>query len=62
MKGFGPSCLMQKRREDPILKNDPSTVVPNGIITGRPGFAKRCDTTVVNVWVIEYCNLFVNGI
>ena len=45
---------MQKRREDPILKNDPSTVVPNGIMTGRPGFVKRCDTTVVNVLVIEY--------
>jgi hypothetical protein len=53
---------MQIRREDHIIKIDPSTVVPNGIITGRPGFARRCDTTVVNVLVIEYCNLFVNEI
>ncbi len=37
--------------------NDPSTVVLNGIITGRPRFAKRCDTTAVIVLVIEYCNL-----
>jgi len=31
---------------------------PNGILlTGSPGYAKRCDTTVVNVLNIEYCNL-----
>jgi len=34
--------------------NNPSTVVPNCIITGRTGFAKRYDTTAVNVLVIEY--------
>ena len=28
--------------------NDPLTAVPNGIITGRPGFANRYDTTVVS--------------
>ena len=36
---------------------NPFTAVPNCIITGRTGFAKRCDTTVVNVLVIEYWNL-----
>jgi hypothetical protein len=40
-----------------VKTNDPSTFMLNGIITGRPRFAKRCDTTVVNVLVIEYCNL-----
>jgi hypothetical protein len=30
------------------------TVVANCIITDITGFAKRCDTTVVNVLVIEY--------
>ena len=36
------------------IQNDPFTVVPNGIITGSPGFAKRCDTNFGNVLVIEY--------
>jgi hypothetical protein len=34
--------------------NNPSAVVPNFDITGRTRFAKRCDTTVVNILVIEY--------
>jgi hypothetical protein len=34
--------------------NSLSTVVPNCIITGRAGFAKRCDTIVVKFLVIEY--------
>jgi len=31
--------------------------MPNGIIAGRLGFAKRCDTTVMSVLVIENWNL-----
>jgi hypothetical protein len=37
--------------------NNLSRGVSNSIITGRAEFAKRCDATVVNVLVIEYCNL-----
>jgi hypothetical protein len=33
--------------------------VPNGIIIGRQGFAKRCDTTGVNVLVIEIWDFIV---
>jgi len=52
-----PKSKSQTNPNDPNSKfqtNNPSTVVPDGIITGRAGFAKRCDTTVVNVLVIEY--------
>jgi hypothetical protein len=31
-----------------------STVVTNGIITGRPGFEKRWDSTLMTALVIEY--------
>jgi len=34
-----------------------STDLPDGIITGRPGFVKRYDRSVVKVLVIEYWNL-----
>jgi len=34
--------------------NDPSEVIPNGIIIARPGFVKPYEPTVVNVLVIEY--------
>jgi hypothetical protein len=47
----------QTNPNDPNSKfqtNNPFTVVSNCIITGRLGLAKRCDTTVVNVLVIEY--------
>jgi hypothetical protein len=50
----------QGRRANPndpnskFQKSNPFTVVPYGIITGRTGFAKRCDTTMVNALVIEY--------
>ena len=33
------------------------TLVLNSIITGGPGFAKRCNKIVMNVLVIEYFNL-----
>ena len=35
-------------------QNDPSKIFANVIITGRPVFAKRCDTNVMNILVIEY--------
>jgi hypothetical protein len=34
--------------------NNPSTKMLKGVINGRPGFAERCDKTVVKVLVIEY--------
>ena len=37
--------------------NVPNTVVPIGLITDRPVMAKRCDIAVMNVLVIEYCDL-----
>jgi hypothetical protein len=47
----------QKTPNDPSAladqKNNPSAVVPHSIITGRSGFAKRCETAVMNVLVIE---------
>ena len=36
---------------------NPFTAVPNSMIADRPGLAKRCDTTLVNVLVIEYLDL-----
>jgi hypothetical protein len=52
-----PNTKFQTNPNDPNSKfqtNDPHTVVPNGIIAGRLWLAKRCDTTGVNVLVIEY--------
>jgi hypothetical protein len=60
MKFQAPKTKFQTNPNDPNSKfqtNDLSTVVPNGIITGRLRFEKRCDSTAVNVLVIEYCNL-----
>ena len=34
--------------------NNPSKVMSNYIITGKPGFVKRFDTTVADALVIEY--------
>jgi hypothetical protein len=56
-KSQAPKTKYQTNPNDPNSKfqtNNPSTVVPNCTITGRAGFTKRCDTTVVNVLVIEY--------
>ena len=38
----------------PLVTYNPSIVVSNSIITCRAGFTNRCDTTMVNVLVIEY--------
>jgi hypothetical protein len=55
-----PEPSRRANSNDPNSKcetSDPSALVPNGIITGRPEFTMRCDTTVMNVLVIEYWNL-----
>ena len=47
----------QKKTNDPSALADEtinlSAIAPNSIITGRSRFAKRCDTAVMNVLVIE---------
>jgi hypothetical protein len=52
-----PKTKSQKNPNDTNPKfqtKNPSTVVPNGVINDRPGFAKRCDKTLMTVLVIEY--------
>jgi len=57
LKFQAPKTKFQTILNDPNSKfktNDQLEVEPNGIITERTGFAKRCDTTVVNVLVLGY--------
>jgi hypothetical protein len=57
--GFNQSCVRagSKKTNDPSALADEtinlSAIAPDSIITGRSGFAKRCDTAVMNVLVIE---------
>ena len=55
-----PKTKFQTNPNDPNSKfqtHDPPAFVPNGIITGRVGIAKRYGPPAVNVLVIGYWNL-----
>jgi hypothetical protein len=57
--GFNQSCVRAGSKKTTNLSDladqtiNLSAIAPNSIITGRSGFAKRCDTAVMNVLVIE---------
>ena len=47
-----PDCLGLNRSK--FQTNNPATVVPNGFMIGKIGFARRCGKIMVSVLVIEY--------
>jgi len=52
---FGPGLTAEGLVAGQI--NNPFTVVPSDIMTGRSGFAKPCDKILMDVMVIEHWNL-----